>query len=329
MCDLGTDPELFVKAGGELLPAFEFLPAKSFALCEGNVRAFWDGFQAEYTTYGHECLSWLVDDVHAGLQLVRQTARQRAPGAELSLANVVEIPEGIRRLAKAQHVELGCDPSINVYGMRGRRVDDPRELPYRVAGGHIHLSLVPYQRREVDELVKTLDAILGVWAVGAARHIDNPIRRQLYGLAGEFRLPKHGLEYRTLSNFWLCHPAIMNLTFEIARTTLEFALTGRRSSWATNDREVVDVINACDVKGAEAILRRNAAMFTNLLNPRFGIEFSNAALQVGLEGVESVVSDPHAIAGNWLLEGDWLMHCEGVNCTWMKAAQKMIWGLKV
>jgi len=28
-------------------------------------------------------------------------------------------------------------------------------------------------------------------------------RRRYYGLPGEYRLPKHGLEYRTLSNFWL------------------------------------------------------------------------------------------------------------------------------
>ena len=40
MCMLGTDPELFVKAGSNLLPAYEFLPAKAEPLRDGNVRHF-------------------------------------------------------------------------------------------------------------------------------------------------------------------------------------------------------------------------------------------------------------------------------------------------
>lgn len=42
-------------------------------------------------------------------------------------------------------------------------------------------------------------------------------RRKLYGKAGEYRLPKHGLEYRTLSNYWLTAYPLMSFAFGMAR----------------------------------------------------------------------------------------------------------------
>ena len=42
-------------------------------------------------------------------------------------------------------------------------------------------------------------------------------RREVYGRAGEHRLPKYGLEYRTLSNFWLRSYPLYSLIFGLAR----------------------------------------------------------------------------------------------------------------
>jgi hypothetical protein len=42
-------------------------------------------------------------------------------------------------------------------------------------------------------------------------------RRQIYGRAGEYRLPDHGLEYRTLSNFWLRAYPLFSLVMGLSR----------------------------------------------------------------------------------------------------------------
>ena len=47
----------------------------------------------------------------------------------------------------------------------------------------------------------------------------NPLqkeRRKLYGMAGEYRLPAHGIEYRTLSNFWLRSPVLADFVAQMA-----------------------------------------------------------------------------------------------------------------
>jgi len=107
---------------------------------------------------------------------------------------------------------------------------------------------------------------------------------------------------------------------------LEFGLTYRRNEWIATDREVVDVINNCDVKGAEAILERNKELFVALLRRPLGASSANAAFQVGMAGIEAAIRNPRDLVRNWYLEGDWHEHSDGVNCTWKQVAKKMIWG---
>lgn len=58
-------------------------------------------------------------------------------------------------------------------------------------------------KENADMVVNILDIVVGNTCVLIDRDPGNIERRKNYGRAGEYRLPKHGLEYRTLSNFWL------------------------------------------------------------------------------------------------------------------------------
>lgn len=227
---------------------------------------------------------------------------------------------------------LGCNPSQNVYGMLGEGVFDARKLRYRFAGGHIHLGY-RFEPKKIESLVKLLDAILGVWSVGAAAKFDNPIRRKYYGLAGEYRLPEHGLEYRTLSNFWLAHPGLANLVLMLARAIFSFHNDGLAKEWIAHPQEVIETINNCDVRAARKILQMNHKVLETIFSHmRYAKGIPNRevnpqvqqALRIGQEGLESVIDDPNDFVKNWKLDSSWHGHCDGKMESWKDLCQPKI-----
>lgn len=278
----GCDPEIFVMndkedSGSNLIPAFLFLPNKKEASHEyymhpqaASYNLYWDGFQAEFSTIqGYACLMEQMVYIQSALAGLVEKAKAFDRRARLSICNTVKIPKHFLKEAADEHVELGCKPSKNLYGRMGIIPANGRELLYRVAGGHKHFG---------DETVRTpngaknavrwLDRILGVWSVGAAAGIDDPIRRRYYGLAGEYRVPKHGLEYRTLSNFWLLHPVAYQATFMVGRLAYCFGTkkAGEYGNiYAGTDEEVEKTINNCDVTHAQKLMARNAPLFRYIL----------------------------------------------------------------
>lgn len=65
--------------------------------------------------------------------------------------------------------------------------------------------------------VPLIDLFCGIPSVLVDRDENARFRRHLYGKAGECRLPKYGIEYRTLSNFWLKSYMMMSLFTGLAR----------------------------------------------------------------------------------------------------------------
>lgn len=306
---VGCDPEIFVENDKGLMPAFDFLPAKS-----KGTTAYWDGFQAEFITRENMCLSYHIDSIQYGLLKVLESARKVDPTAKLSLKTVVDV--GMDAIAKAapEHVAFGCMPSFNAYGHEGLKVAG-QETSIRCTGGHIHFGLhsgygsnkPPFDKGKVQDnavnIVKALDAILGVMCVSLFKNIDDPKRRMLYGLAGEYRLPAHGIEYRTLSNAWLCHPVITNLVFDMARAAFSVGHLGDLGKmWKATEEETIECINNCNADMAKVILERNKNCILGMLDSRYFIKEINEKLyDVILNGVETLVLDVNNIEGNWQL----------------------------
>jgi Phage phiEco32-like COOH.NH2 ligase-type 2 len=343
---LGTDPEVFFTRDGVVYPAWEFLKSKheaeyqdacGYMQSNWNVRPHWDGFQAEIEfEVGFACIGQLTHAVRGGLKILNKMAKQVAPDAVISNQSVVTVPEELMASASDEHVSFGCAPSFNIYDSPGKRIMDVRQVINRSSGGHIHQEISgtrtggrvatdnPYIVSEVEtllpKLIKAQDAILGVWAVGAAANFDKASRRECYGRAGEFRPgpreeTKFRFEYRTLSNFWLIHPVLMAMVFELSRVATRMVLAGYEKLWVAGEEEVQQAINTCDVKKAREILYRNYNIF--MLMMRFcGREtqhnFSNNknALKLiydtGMKGLEYVVPRPEAMAHHWGLDvPDW------------------------
>ncbi len=336
-CDSGSDPEIFVvDKKGEVIPAFEFLGGKdkptkvdvnSKAL-EGHTNRprsqplFWDGFQAEFNTHADTCLSWVIDSIFLALNTLNIEAKKHNPDARITIRPTIDVsPEQLEN-AKTEHVEFGCMPSYNAYGMEGLKRNG-REVQFRSAGGHLHFGIdgLSKDKARIESYVKALDRIVGVACVALFQNFDDPRRRILYGLAGEYRMPKHGMEYRTLSNVWMCHPLIVNVIYDLARRVLSAVDKNIMDAWKTTDAETIACINNCDVKLAKKILKRNKFIFEGLM---FSISYDKDKAKVlnyvFNNGVETIIANPDDVEGNWKLNDKFQGHCEGQGMTVSKMA---------
>ena len=91
---------------------------------------------------------------------------------------------------------FGCEPDYNAWTGEVNpkpHCDNPN---LRSAGGHIHVE-TDLDRRAV---IQAMDLFLGVPSVLMDKGEE---RRKLYGAAGSYRSKPYGVEYRTLSNFWI------------------------------------------------------------------------------------------------------------------------------
>ena len=305
-CNIGADPEMFAEdEAGNVIPAFTFLGSKADSNVFANSqRVYWDGFQAEFNTTAGTCLDGQVGNYFQGLQAILTAALKINPKARLSSKTVVEVSAELLEKSEERFVQFGCSPSLNAYGLEGLGTDG-RTVPFRPAGGHMHFGIGTHTEKQAVPIVKALDAVVGVACVSMFAKFDDPRRRSLYGLAGEFRLPHHGLEYRTLSNAWLFHPLIAYMSFDLARKAMMLGKNNLLHLWKAEEKETIDTIQNCDVKQARIILERNKALMIRILEAiRGGYENHGlTAFNAWMAGMENVVVDPTNIAGNWQLSG--------------------------
>ena len=144
-------------------------------------------------------------------------------------------------LTTEQALEIGCEPDYDVWiqDISATVSEFPSNL--RCAGGHIHIGL-PEEEQTVENLeyiVKKMDMFLGVASIILD---DDKERRDLYGKAGSFRFKPYGLEYRTLSNFWLKSEQLMSWVFDQTMFAIK--------SDIEIDEECRDIINTQDVNKA-------------------------------------------------------------------------------
>lgn len=319
----GSDPEIFaVNKDGSLVPAFEFLDSKEDAPNSVNAgSAYWDGYQAEFAPAASHCLGWISDHHQSLMSGIRARLVANFPEAELTLRNTFNVPMERLLADDDKYVMFGCTPSMNAYGEPPAVSGgiNPRDVPFRSAGGHLHFSLDESQKENVVEVVKALDSVLGVMCVSMFQFYDSPERRLLYGRAGEYRTPSHGLEYRVLSNAWLCHPAVLNFVFEVARKVIG-NFRNVRKVWQASEDDVRSCINNCDVMLAHAILRDNSGVFTGLLQKLPTRSNINMWEDIVLNGVDKYLNNPLKPSANWALSGYWTPHCDGPLCNVSRAS---------
>ena len=93
-------------------------------------------------------------------------------------------------------------------------------------------------------IVQALDIILGLESV----ILDKDARRkEMYGKAGAFRFKDYGVEYRTLSNFWIKDDNNIKWAFKKTIKAIELVETGGINLILTNyGKEIPTIINNND-----------------------------------------------------------------------------------
>ena len=271
---IGCDPEFFaVDSKNQLIPAWRCFPSKCLAdkeavaegyLSDGHTAPYWDGFQGEFNTLKSTCLEtlhWSVTKaLYATMKILVNSAQRVTPKPTFY------VPQTELKLCDEQYIKLGCKPSLSAYGQPPLPEDlDPFKVSIRSAGFHFHFGhpfLTLCDPSVLDTIVTLMDVIGGITSVAIFAGIDDPRRRQYYGKAGEYRRPKHGLEYRVLSSAIFSHPTYFYLFGELLRFAIDIVLQDIDYTEIRLPRnEIQSIINTNDVGKANIFVKKRMIPF--------------------------------------------------------------------
>lgn len=252
---IGADPEAFlVNEAGKFISSIGLIGGTKwnplqvgdgFAIQEDNVAV-------EYNIPPARNAAEFVDFINRGKQIL--TDRVKEFGLTLSLTPSAIFDED--QLNNPQAREFGCEPDINAWTRKINPRPKAKDPNLRSTGGHVHITS------------KADPFILGQWMDfynGAAFVLidKDTRRRELYGKAGAIRIKTYpGIEYRTLSSYWLRSNELTNFVYQ--RTIL-----------AANRAEQGDVLPAkAGVLIRKAINRSDSSAVQALADnfPEFGLD---------------------------------------------------------
>lgn len=193
---LGCDPEVFlVNEAGKHISAIGFINADKwnplqipgmptgFTLQEDNVAL----------EYGIPPAA-SADEFVAHIAAVMERSKEWLPGLSFSKLSCTIFDKDQMKHPLA-HL-FGCEPDFDAWtGLVNTKPAPPHEY-MRSAGGHIHVET----KKEAKAVARQMDLYLSVPAVFMDTGIE---RKKLYGKMGAHRVKPYGVEYRSLSNFWI------------------------------------------------------------------------------------------------------------------------------
>lgn len=257
---MGCDPELFFANNGKVIESCKLIPKSGIKILNsGSTKIIRDGLQLEINTNPYTCRAHIGRDISKAIIQLRNNFVSTKK-ATLLFNQMVELSKEEMEGLDPESVRFGCAPSKNFYTRGTSQITvDPRVYSKRSAGGHIHIGgqvtnsqevlyngvepkydnvYTTCMHKKIHLAVRVLDIVVGNTCVQLDRDPNQVERRKVYGRAGEFRRQPHGMEYRTLSNFWLRSYQLTSLVFGLSRLAfnivysiyLEEKTTGKRDS---------------------------------------------------------------------------------------------------
>jgi hypothetical protein len=184
-------------------------------------------------------------------------------GVELDVVPSANFPR--KELKHKECTLFGCDADYNAWTLQiNEPPKDAAKGTFRSCGGHVHLGYVPKSKydflKDPDSkpiVIQVLDCTLGY----ASTVLDNSKaaveRRILYGKAGCYRPTEYGVEYRTLSNYWIKSPDLVNMVYSMCADSLKVIANLEHRDLIMGlggPAEIQRVINEGDSEAAQASL---------------------------------------------------------------------------
>jgi hypothetical protein len=271
---IGSDPEVFLSRPGRgkrpIIVGSETIikkpiDAMAYGLSAGTIVT--DGVQVElHPKVTGGCRQ--NASLYLGGCLRRLHEEAQRHGLQVDFRQVVNVSRAELEKLSDHAKFLGCTPSFNFYGRQMKCVNG-LEYRKRSAAGHIHIGskMIHNEKQpagviKAERLIPALELSCGIIGVLLDRDPGAIERRKLYGKAGEYRLPPHGLEYRTLSNFWLISYPVMSLMFGQAKNAMmlaysELPIFEGRTDIAKD--ALNEMISKADLKKVEKAINKNDA----------------------------------------------------------------------
>lgn len=230
---LGSDPEVFLQDNtGKFISVINMIGAdkwnpkqiegmeRGFTLQEDNV-ALEFGIPPAATE----------DEYVAHIQRVLDAGLSTLPGLTFSKLSCTVFPKDQMQDPRA-HI-FGCEPDYNAWNRKVNAKPKPPHPYMRSAGGHIHVETkLPH-----THVVQAMDLFLGVPSVLMDKGED---RKKLYGKAGAYRKKPYGVEYRTLSNFWIFDEKLIRWVWRNTKYALDAATVGDMREFKDDIRNAID-----------------------------------------------------------------------------------------
>lgn len=214
---LGADPELFcVDKDGKYISAVGKFGGTKQKPKPMKIKGFFvqeDNVSVEFNIPPASSDEDFVRNISIALEEIEQ--RAKAKNLFLSItASASFKPDQLRSRASRL---FGCDHDYNAWNMgrNPRPVSD--DFTLRSCGGHEHLGWLD-KPRNPWLFVRWLDLYQACPMILVDK---DQKRRELYGKAGAFREKPYGVEYRTLSNFWLSSPMLMKWLYAQAARAVD------------------------------------------------------------------------------------------------------------
>lgn len=243
---IGADPELFLQKDDKIISAEGIIGGskndpkkvskKGHCIQEDNV-------MIEFNIPPCSSLQEFLDEINYMKDYLSVYVKLKDPKYKLNYSTSNIFDE--KYLQSEQARQFGCDPDFNVYTKDFN--DSPNaKSNLRCCGGHIHIGYENPDEETTEHIVYALDIMLGLDSV----LIDNDkLRKQMYGKAGSFRFKPYGLEYRTLSNFWLSDDMLIEWVYNRVKSAINLVNSGEINNILNKyESSIRNVIDSGDVE---------------------------------------------------------------------------------
>lgn len=244
---IGCDPEIFLVKDGQFKSAIGLIGGSKDAprpISEVGHAILEDNVAVEFNV--PPCNSF--EELRSNISYVLTHLRSNLTGYEFSQESAVSFPK--EELNHPQAQEFGCEPDYDAWNMVVNAKPNAADKNLRSCGGHIHVGNDLAKSNPIS-VIRAMDLFLGVPSI---KLDSGRLRRQLYGKAGCFRPKPYGVEYRTLSNFWIFSDSLTQWAYEQTRKALEFVHNGNEIS-QEHGKMIQAAINNEDMSAYEKLAK--------------------------------------------------------------------------